>query len=74
MLMNSKTIHFETMKNDTPGFNDESNKKAIPGCDSGDCSIRVLSVFNTAIGNKKHVKLLISRNNFENNGGRKKNC
>ena len=41
MLMNSKRIHFEMMKN-TPGFNDESNKKNRPGCDSGDCSIRVL--------------------------------
>ena len=27
MLMNGKIIHFEIMKNDTPGFDDESNKK-----------------------------------------------
>ena len=27
MLMDSNTIHFEMMKNDTPGFDDESNKK-----------------------------------------------
>ena len=27
MLMNSKTIHFEIMKNDTLGFNDEPNRK-----------------------------------------------
>ena len=27
MLMNSKTIHSEMMKTDTPGFDDESNKK-----------------------------------------------
>ena len=26
MLMNSKTIHSEMMKNDIPGFDDESNK------------------------------------------------
>ena len=62
MLMNSKTIHFEIMKNDTLGFNDESNKKVVPGCDSGDCSIRVLYIkfctSNTAIRSKKHVKLL----------------
>ena len=51
MLMNSKTIHFEIMKNDTLGFNDESNEKAVPGCDSGECSIRVLYLCtsNTAI-------------------------
>ena len=52
MLMNSKTIHFEIMNNDTPGFNDESNrKKTVPGCDSGDCSIRLLYLCtsNTAI-------------------------
>ena len=36
MLMNSKTIHSEMMKNDTPGFDQE------PGCDSNDCSIRVM--------------------------------
>ena len=41
MLMNSKAIHSEMMKNDTPGF-DESNKKMELGCDTGDCSIRVL--------------------------------
>ena len=29
MLMNSKTIHFEIMKNDTLGFNDECNRKAV---------------------------------------------
>ena len=40
MLMNSKTIYFEIMKNDTLGFNEESNRKALPGSDSGDCSIR----------------------------------
>ena len=51
MLMNSKTIHFEIMKNDTLGFNDECNEKAVPGCDSGECSIRVLYLCtsNTAI-------------------------
>ena len=42
MLLNSKRIHSEMMKNDTPGFDDEYNKKMEPGCDSGDCSIRVL--------------------------------
>ena len=45
MLMNSKIIHLEMMKNDTPGFNDECNKKNGPGCDSGDCSIRVLYLY-----------------------------
>ena len=42
MLMNSKTIHSEMMKNDTLGFDDESNKKNGPGCHSGDCSFRIL--------------------------------
>ena len=36
MLMNSKTIHSEMMKNDTPGFDDMEH-----GCNLGDCSIRV---------------------------------
>ena len=32
----------EIMKNDTLGFNDESNRIAVPRCDLDDCSIRVL--------------------------------
>ena len=35
MIMNSRKIHSEMMKNDTQGF-DESNKKAESGCDLGD--------------------------------------
>ena len=37
MLMNSKIIHSEMMKNDTPGFDDMEH-----GCNLDDCSIRVL--------------------------------
>ena len=48
-----KRIHSEIMKNDTLGFNDESNRNAVPGYDTGDCSIRVLYLkfvlYNVAI-------------------------
>ena len=70
MLMNSKTIHSEMMKNDTLGFDNESNKKTEPGCSSCDFSIRVpyLDLSNTAIWNRKHIlSYFISGNNFENN-------
>ena len=30
------------MKNDTQGFDAKSNKEMEPGCNSDDCSIRVL--------------------------------
>ena len=42
MLMTNKTIHFEIMKNDTPGVLMMNLTKTLPRCDSDDCSIRVL--------------------------------
>ena len=51
------------MKNDTPGFDAESNKINGPGCDSGDWSIRVLYLYNYLFctfyySNLVHIELL----------------
>ena len=59
--MNNKIIDSEMMKNDTQGFDDESNKKN--GCDLHNCSIRILYLditylfctSNTAIWNRKYM-------------------
>ena len=61
--MNSKTIYFEIMKNDTPGFNDESNNLDVIQVNA----LLEYCIFAAIWNRKCMLSCFILGNNFENN-------